>query len=108
MATNRDLRVRTGRSRRPADHARRVIGTVIRAAGEPVLFTDIRLTSHRALVLARASLELPGRTLSVRAEASAPGEAVDLLAEQLDVAFGDLRTCRSGSLGSASGSIRGA
>ncbi len=87
MGTNssqaRDRRVRKGRSRKPADHVRRVIGAVIRDAREPVLFSCVRLSRHGAPVVAQANLDLTGRTVRVGAEAPTPEEAVDLLAERL-------------------------
>jgi hypothetical protein len=101
MATNGDLRVRKGQSRRPADHARRVIGAVIRDTREPVLFSSVRLTGHRAPVVVQANLELTDRMLSGRAEAPTPTEAIDLLAERLDVALHGFRPQRSGPLCSA-------
>lgn len=98
MATNSDLRVRKGQSRRPADHARRLIGAVIRDAREPIRFSSVRLTEERSAVAAQANLELPGRNLSVRAEASTPAEAIDLLADRLDLALRDVRSHRAAPL----------
>ncbi len=65
-----------------------MIGEVIRDTHEPVLFSCVGLTRHRDPaapypVVAQANLDLAGRILQVRAGASTPGEAVDLLAEQL-------------------------
>ena len=82
------LLVHSRQSKKPADHARRVIAEVVRGAPEPVLFSCVRLTRHRdpaALypVVAQADLDLDGRTLRVRAGARTPAAAVDLLAERV-------------------------
>jgi hypothetical protein len=83
-----DLVVQSRQTRKQADHARRVIGAIVREAREPVLFSCVRLTTHHDPavlypVVAQADLEQTGRTLQVRAGARNTAEAVDLLAKRL-------------------------
>lgn len=82
------ISIHTGPSRHPADHARRGIAAVIRAAPEPVLFAVVRLSTPgdpaaRCPIVARANLDLNGTTVRESVTAPTACEAIDLLAAKL-------------------------